>query len=108
MDYAESGLLPDPEVQRRVLQILAASPELREQMNQLKKDLYLVNAQIPEFEADEALSQGLRTLAEAWFQRSLRKRFAFAHFLNTKEFFGFMSLLIFLALVVSFFLFLFF
>jgi hypothetical protein len=94
IDYAEGRACRTNEVQRQVLQMLATSPELRKQVAELKKDIYLVNAQIPEFEADPAFAQELRGVAEAWLRLSLSRRFAFPKFLKAKEFFALVALIV--------------
>jgi hypothetical protein len=104
IDYAEGVTLRDADLQRKVLQMLAVSSELRQQMTVLKRDLYLINSQIPDFECEAAFNEELRLVAQSWIKMSLSRQFSFPKFLDAKEFFAVVSILIAAGLVLVFFL----
>lgn len=86
LDYAEGHPLSDPEVQRQVLKMLASSRLYREQMAELKKDLYLVDVQVPEYVLSASYVSKLAKLSQSWIELQFARDYGFKGFYRTKEF----------------------
>jgi hypothetical protein len=94
LDYAEHASGQEAEVQKRILQILASSQILREQLAEVKRDLYLVSSQIPDYTPDSAFGSELFKLSQSWLQLVYSRKFSLAHFYRSREFFGIMIALV--------------
>ncbi len=90
LDYVENAAGQDAEIQKRVLQLLASSSVLREQMAEVKRDLYLVGAQIPDYAPDAAFGAEIMRLTQTWIRTVYERKFALRNFHRSKEFFGLM------------------
>ncbi len=87
LDYADDARGIDAETQRRILQMLASSALLREQMAELKRDLYVVSAQVPDYAPAPSFGAELTRLAEAWVKLAYARKFSLKHFYRAREFF---------------------
>jgi hypothetical protein len=92
LNYAE-GTAQEAAIQKQILQLLASSPIIREQLADLKKDLYLVSTQVPEYKPDLAFASELTRLAQAWLKLSYDRQFSVKKFHRSKEFFHLMLIL---------------
>jgi hypothetical protein len=99
LDYVEGAGGQDAEVQKRVLQLLASSQILREQMAEVKRDLYLVGSQIPDYSPDAAFGAEIMRLTQTWIRTVYERKFSLRHFHRSKEFFGLILTLIGIALI---------
>ena len=101
--FAEGGTDIDPELQEFLVRQLASSSELREELGTLRKDLYLVSCQIPEYAISSDFEMELQKLSELCVQRQTNKRYRLVNFLMGKEFLylgiGFVGMMI-IALVL--------
>ena len=88
LDYVENANGQDAEVQKRILQMLASSQVLREHMSEIKRDLYLVGAQIPDYSPDAAFGAEIMRLTQAWQRNVYNRNFALRNFYRSREFFG--------------------
>ena len=88
LDYVESAAGQDAEVQKRILHMLASSQVLREHLAELKRDLYIVNSQVPDYVPDAKLGAELVRLSQTWLQSLYSRRFSLRNFYRSKEFFG--------------------
>ncbi len=93
LDYAE-GTSQDKEVQRQILNLLAASPVMREQLAELKKDLYLISSQVPEYRPEAQMGAEVAKLAETWLKVLYARKFSMKNFYGSREFFGLMILIV--------------
>lgn len=86
LDYADGARGIDAETQRRILQMLASSSILREQMAELKRDLYMVGAQVPEYAPSAAFGAEITKLAQSWVRLVYTRKFSLQHFHRSREF----------------------
>lgn len=93
LDYAEGVSGQDSEVQRQILNMLASSPLVREQLAELKRDLYLVNSQVPDYRPDAAFGAELARLSQNWVQLVYNRKFSMKNFTRSREFFGLLVLI---------------
>lgn len=93
LDYVEGSAGQDAEVQKRILNLLASSPVMREQMAELKRDLYLVSTQVPEYAPQAAFASEISKLSQAWLQLAYARRFSMKHFYRTREFYTLLGFL---------------
>jgi len=94
LDYAEGAIGQDTLVQRQILSLLASSPIIREQLAEIKKDLYLVSAQIPDYSPDVNFGAEVGKLSQTWIQAVYNRKFSLKNFHRSREFFGLMALLV--------------
>lgn len=100
LDYVEHASGQDAEVQRKILHLLASRQILREHLAELKRDLYLVSAQIPDYAPDAAFGAELMRLSQSWLQMLYARKFSLKHFYRSREFFGLILALTGLTLLV--------
>lgn len=93
LDYAEGALLQDARVQRQILNLMASSPVIREQVVELKKDLYLISAQVPDYHPEAQFGADVAKLAQSWMQILYQRKFSLRNFYRSREFFGIILLL---------------
>ena len=93
LDYVENTAGQDKEVQKRILHLLASSPVMRESVAELKRDLYLVGSQVPDYAPDAAAGAELMRLSQAWIQVVYERKFSLRHFHRSREFFALMLVL---------------
>jgi hypothetical protein len=104
LDYVENAGAQDSDVQKRILQLLASSPVMREHIAEIKRDLYLAGSQIPDYGPDAAFGAEIMRLTQTWIRSSYNRQFALKNFHRSREFFGILlavggALLIALAIV---------
>lgn len=99
LDYVENASGQDTEVQKRVLQLLASSQLLREQISELKRDLYLVGSQIPDYAPDASFGAEIMRLAQTWQRTVYERKFSLRNFHRSREFFGLLLALVGVALL---------
>lgn len=87
LDYAEEAPGQSVEVQKQILKILASSPVMREQLLELKKDFYLVDALVPDYMPSPVLASEVTKLGQAWMKIVYARKFSLNQFHRTKEFF---------------------
>ncbi len=90
LDYVEDTAGQDRDVQRRILHMLASSQLMREHMAELKRDLYLVSAQVPDYMPDATTGAELMRLSRSWVQLVYERKFSLRNFHRSREFFGLM------------------
>ncbi len=90
LDYVEGAAGQDKEVQRRILHLLASSAVMRESVAELKRDLYLVSSQIPDYAPDAATGAELMRLSQSWIQLVYERKFSLRNFHRSREFFALM------------------
>lgn len=76
IEYAE-GATVEPEVQERILQLLASSALVRENLSELKRDLYRVDVLIPDFQPDANFRLEVAKVIPVWLKKGDRRRFPF-------------------------------
>lgn len=91
LDYVEGAANQDAQVQKQILHLLASSPLLREQLVELKKDLYLVSSQVPDYLPESAFGAEVAKLTQTWLQIVYGRKFAMKNFYRSREFFGLMA-----------------
>lgn len=74
------------ETQRQIMNLLASSPVVREQLAELKRDLYHVAAQVPDYRPDAAFAAELAKLSQNWSQLSLNRSLSARNFTGSREF----------------------
>ncbi len=99
LDYAE-GARQEAAVQKQILHLLASSSLMREQLTELKKDLYLVGTQVPEYQPDVAFAGELGKLSQAWLRLVYERKFSIKKFHRSKEFYHLMLVLVGAALLL--------
>jgi len=100
LDYVEGASGQDAATQKRILQLLASSQVLREHVAELKKDLYVVSSQVPDYAPNVAFAAELTRLSQSWVQVVYVRRFSLRNFYRSKELFGLLLLLLGLTLLV--------
>lgn len=88
IDYVEHSAGQDSEVQMRILHLLASSQILREQVAELKRDLYMVTTQIPDYVPEPAFGAELLRLSQTWMQTLYARKFSWKTFYRSREFFA--------------------
>ncbi len=99
LDYAE-GTRQEAAVQKQILHLLASSSIMREQLTELKKDLYLVSTQVPEYQPDVAFASELGKLSQAWLKLVYERKFSFKKFHRSSEFYHLMLVMVGAALLL--------
>lgn len=94
MSYAEDCPIDRKDARLQIIQLMGQSPQFREKMAELKKDLYLIEAHIPDFEPTTDLAKDLGELARAWMAMKWRRNLGPGKFIQTKEFAGLATLLL--------------
>lgn len=94
LDYAEGAAGQSTDVQRQILKLLASSPVMREQLAELKRDLYLASAQVPDYTPSAEFGAEITRLTQSWAQLAYTRKFSVKNFHRSREFF---SLILFLA-----------
>ena len=92
LDYAEGTTLQDKQVQRNIMNLLASSPLMREQLAELKRDLYLVSSQVPDYLPEAQFGAELSRLSQAWLQAVYDRKFSLRNFHRSREFTGILVL----------------
>ncbi|RZA07033.1 MAG: hypothetical protein EOP11_08800 [Proteobacteria bacterium] len=87
LDYAEGVAGQDSEIQRQIMNLLASSPVVREQLTELKRDLYHVAAQVPDYRPDAMFAAELAKLSQNWLQLNLNRQLSAKNFTKSSEFF---------------------
>ncbi len=100
LDYVEHAAGQDAEVQKRILHMLASSQIMREQMAELKRDLYLVSVQVPDYAPNAAFGAEIMRLSQTWLQVVYARKFSLKNFHRSREFFGIVLALVGIALLV--------
>jgi hypothetical protein len=90
LDYVEDTAGQDKEVQKRILHMLASSQLMREHMAELKRDIYLVSSQVPDYMPDAATGAELMRLSQSWLQLVYERQFSLRNFHRSREFYGMM------------------
>lgn len=62
-----------PDVEKEILAQIASSPDLRRRVAELRRDLYLVECQIPEYEIAPEFLLEVNKLAEVWLGMRLKR-----------------------------------
>lgn len=86
LDYAEGVAGQDFETQRQIMNLLASSPVVREQLAELKRDLYHVASQVPDYRPDAAFGAELAKLSQNWAQLSMNRDLNARNFTKSREF----------------------
>ena len=94
LDYVEGVQTQDVLIQRQILGLLASSSVIREQLSELKKDLYLVSSQVPDYHPDVNFAAEVGKLSQTWLQAVYNRKFSLKNFHRSREFFGLMALLL--------------
>lgn len=100
IDYVEHASGQDAEVQKRILHLLASSQIMREQVAELKRDLYKISVQIPDYAPDAAFGAEIMRLSQSWLQVVYARKFSLKNFYRSREFFGIILTLAGIALLV--------
>lgn len=87
LDYAEGVSGQDQQLQKQILSLLASSSLMREQLAEVKKDLYMVDMQIPDYMPSATFGAEITRLTQAWMKLSYSRQFSFKNFYRSHEFF---------------------
>lgn len=87
LDYAEGAYDQDKEVQKRILNLLASSSVMREQLAELKKDLYMIGSQIPEYPMSTSFAAEVSKLSQNWAKLTFERKYSLREFYRSREFF---------------------
>lgn len=85
--YAENDTELSPEVQKAVLILLASSSTVRKEVAELKRDLYLVDVQVPDFLPTVEMGVELAKLSDTWVSLLYQRQFSLRNFYRSREFF---------------------
>jgi hypothetical protein len=94
LDYAEGTAGQSADTQRQILKLLASSPVMREQLAELKRDLYLAAVQVPEYIPTPEFAAELTRLTQSWAQLAYTRKFSLKNFHRSREFFGLILFLV--------------
>ncbi len=97
--FAENASELSLDAHRSIMEKVAGDPELRKKVAQVRKDLYLVETQIPEYSISTEFHGDLKNLAELWLKSRFEKRLKMRKFLFGKEFLTFAAVMIGILLV---------
>ncbi len=97
--FVENATELDPDAHKRIMEQVAANPDLRERVARIRKELYIVDSQIPEYDISREFHEELKSLAELWLRSKLKQKLRMRRVLFGKEFPLFASALIILLLV---------
>ena len=101
LDYAENAAGQDANTQKRILQLLASSQILREHLAEVKRDLYMVGTQVPEYTPDAMFAAEVSKLSQTWFRTLYERRFSLRSFYRSREFYFFILGLLGTALLIQ-------
>ena len=94
LDFAEGARGQDAETQKKILHLLVSSQIMRQQVADLKRDLYIIDVQVPDYSISKELGAQMAQLTQAWVKLQYSRKFSFKNFYRTNEFF---SLMVFVA-----------
>lgn len=97
--FAENASELNAEEHKRIMDQVVANPDLRKRVAIIRKDLYLVASQIPEYNLSREFHGELKSLAELWLRSRFEKRLRMRKFLFGKEFVFFAAVLIALLII---------
>ncbi len=86
LDYVEGAAGQDVDVQKQIMNLLASSPMMREQLVELKRDLYIVSVQVPEYTPSVTFGAELSRLSQSWIQLSYARKYSMKNFHQSAEF----------------------
>ncbi len=86
--YVESDPEQSSGAQQSILALISSSAVVRQQIVEVKKDLYLVSVQVPEYEPTAHFGMELARLSDSWAKISYNRKFSVRHFYRSREFFG--------------------
>lgn len=99
--FAENVGELSPENHRKIMEQVVSNPHLRKRVARIRKDLYLVDSQIPEYSISAEFHTDLKNLAELWLRNRFERRLRMSRFLFGKEFLYFASVLIVVLLIAT-------
>ncbi|MGZ3693756.1 MAG: hypothetical protein ACXWQO_06120 [Bdellovibrionota bacterium] len=94
LDYAEGTAGQSSDTQKQILKLLASSPVMREQLAELKRDLYLAAVQVPDYFPSTEFAAELTRLTQSWAQLAYTRKFSLKNFYRSREFFGLILFLV--------------
>jgi len=99
--YAEGIPAKNPQVEKQIQKILASNTEARQRLTELRKDLYHIESQIPQYVMPPEFGVELTKIAQTWLQVRMRKETSFRNFRWEKELIFILSLLGAILLVIG-------
>lgn len=104
--FAEGGIDLESDQEEIILKQVATNGELRKQLAEIRRDLYLVDCQIPEYNLNPEYIIELNKLGQAWLKLRIDQQLRGYKFLFSREFISLAlfvcSLLIFSLILLSF------
>lgn len=92
--FAENlGDLPT-ETHKKILNSVASNREVREVIESIRQDLYLIESQIPEYSLHSEFRADLKNLAMLWMQKQIRQKLTLRRFFLGREFLFFAGVML--------------
>ena len=84
--FAEGLSDLEPDIEAEILTQVVSSPDLRKRIAALRRDLYLVECQIPDYQMAPEYLIELNKLAEIWVRMRMERKLKLQKFLFGREF----------------------
>lgn len=82
--YAE-GIPSEPALEKQIKKILASNSLVRSEIAEIKKELYRLECQLPQYNLSPEFGAELAKMSEAWCSLRARQKLSFKNFWGEKE-----------------------
>ena len=83
--FAEGVPARDPVVERQIRQILASNSLVRQEMSEIKKELYRLECQLPHYTLRPEFGADIAKMAQSWCAIRAKEKLSFQNFWKEKE-----------------------
>lgn len=86
LEFVESDGSSNAQTHRQILGLIASSKVVREQVAELKQDLYWVDSQVPDYVPGVSLGLEITRLTKSWGVSEYKRSFSLKEYYRAKEF----------------------
>ncbi|MCO5141470.1 MAG: hypothetical protein M9962_00090 [Oligoflexia bacterium] len=86
MEFVEGDAGLNAHMHRQILDLIASSKVVREQVTELKQDLYWVDSQVPDYLPGVSLGLEITRLTKSWGASEYKRSFSLKDYYRAKEF----------------------
>lgn len=86
LEFVESSAGLDMSTHRQILDLIGSSRIVREQISELKQDLYWVDVQVPDYLPGASMGLEITRLTKSWGATEYKRNFSVKEYYRAKEF----------------------